>query len=975
MPFSATRDLWLVIKARDEATRALRGFSRDIRLVGDSVRMANLQASKSALVNQMAVQRLTGATQAQLLTTQRAIQQNDRQIAGMKIARAAAEEHRVSMQRLSSSMMGVSSAAGTAGLALTALGFFGTRAMTRMIDVSIEYGKQAALTRTQVEGFVNSQREIEDVGLRIARTIPAVFEQIQPALFDIFSSMDVGIKDAEKLLREFSKASVAGQTDITKAGRSTIGILNAFQLPLSKVNHLLDLQFQLVQEGLGTYEEWAGRIGLVTPSAVRFGQTVEMMTAALAAATRMGIPAARAATAVSRAMDAMSHPNAVKGMKALGINALDASGNFRPMIDIMGEFREKLMKMPKAERIKKILDVFKGAGGTIEARRFLQNMLLTPGNLELFKTIFTEMSTQSGSFEKAYAMMADTTAAKSQLLSNQWMTLKVMAGEALAPAFLRVVAALSKVVEWFNNLDPRTKSFITTALAVTLVLMTVGGILALLVGGVAAFVAAFAVAGSSLLVVLGGLTLLSAGFAGLVAAIVIAWNRSEGFRSAVKNLGQDIKTLWQTYIVPTGLAIKKAWDENMKPALNALAAVIKEKVMPIFQSLSGFMRGEFISRFKEVGNFIKEGLVVAFEQIGKAIKNFVIPAINAATRFYNENKKTIDSLVITAIILATWIVKIGLALLVLINAPVVVFIIGVIAAFVGFIALIIKIIGWLGNFVGWLTVNVPKAWAFLVNLFMTGMAFLANLWSKFWNSDIMQFVRSIFNLIISIVNLSLTIIFKIFQITLFGLYKFWRFIWDAVYGFVRPIWDRIFGFLKGIWDSIVSVATGIWRRVREAIGKPLEDARKDVMGVFDKIRKFFADAGSWLFNAGKELIGGLIRGITEKAKELTNKIREITQKVKDFWPFSPAKTGPLSGTGSPFHAGQNIARMLAKGLQSGMRGVTAASTIMAAGTSPRAVGPLGAAGRTINQSITINTTEINPRRQAAELGWALSGRM
>jgi TP901 family phage tail tape measure protein len=978
MPFSATRDLWLVLKARDEATRALRGFSRDIRLVGDSVRMANLQASRSAMLNQMAVGRLTGASQAQLLVTQRAIQANDAQIASMRIARAGAEEHRVAMQRLSSSMTGVASAAGAMGLALTATGFFGLRAMKGLINANVEYAKQAALTRTQVEGFVNSQKEIEDVGLRIARTIPVAFEQIQPALFDIFSSMDVGIQDAEKLLMAFSKAAVAGQTEITKAGRSTIGILNAFQLPISQVNHLLDLQFQLVQEGLGTYEEWAGRIGLVTPSAVRFGQSVEMMTAALAAATRMGIPAARSATAVSRAMDALSHPKSVKALQALGVNARDATGRFRPMIEIMEEFRAKLMKMPQAERIAQILDVFKGAGGTIEARRFLQNMLLTPGNLELFKTIFTEMSQTSGSFEQAYAMMADTTFAKSQILSNQWQALKVMAGEALAPAFLTLVGALSRVVEWFNNLDPSVKKFITTALALTLVFMSIAGVLTLLVGGVAAFVAAFAVAGSALFVVLGVMTLLTVGFTALVTAIVLAWNRSQGFREAVKGLGQELQRLWKDYIVPTGLAVRDAWNKHMRPALEKLVEVVNSKVMPVFREISAFLSSEFVNAFKEIGNNVKDFLVFAFEQLGKTIEKFVIPAIEFLTQFYREHESTIKMLVSWIVELGKWLLKIVAVFVLILATPIVGFIIGIVGAVVGLVTSIITVVEWLRTFVNWLKTEVPKGWAMFMGVITTGINFLRNLWSTFWNSDIMQLVRSVVGLLIALIQMLFSFWIKIFQINFKVFIGLWKIFWGAFTGVARAVWDALFIFFKQKWEMIIGIAKAIWARIRGAISTPVEMAKNDIVSIFDKIRSFFANAGSWLFEAGRNIVLGLIRGIRDKFNQATSVIQELTKKIRDFWPFSPAKVGPLSGTGSPFHAGQNIAKMLAEGMRSGMREINAATggLSLAAIQNGTPYSPVsGRGGRTVDQTFNIYTNEINPRRHAAELGWALHGRM
>src|SRR5258706_4200981 len=123
MPFSAARDLGLVMKARSEAAGAMRSFSRDIRMVGDSVVEAQLRASRATLQNEMATKRLATAYQTSLLrqgqqTTAthaaiRALQDEtkafllgkqlqinaiDKEIHGLKAQRAATEELRDSSQ-------------------------------------------------------------------------------------------------------------------------------------------------------------------------------------------------------------------------------------------------------------------------------------------------------------------------------------------------------------------------------------------------------------------------------------------------------------------------------------------------------------------------------------------------------------------------------------------------------------------------------------------------------------------------------------------------------------------------------------------------------------------------------------------------------------------------------------------------------------------------------------------------------------
>jgi TP901 family phage tail tape measure protein len=710
VPFSATRDLWLVLKARDEGSRAMRSFSRDIRMVGDNVRMANLQASRSALINTMATQRLSGASQQQLLVTQGRIQATDQEIGQMRVARAAMEEQRVSAQKLGTALQGASSIMTTLGTAAVAVGVFGVMGLNSLVKAAVDYEKQSAMTVTQVDKFATSLKDVEDIGLRVAKAIGVPFQEIQPALYDIFSSMEIGAKDAEAVLTTFARAAVAGQTDISAVSRATIGILNAFQLPLTDLNHLMDVQFQLVKEGIGTYEEWTQRIGLVTPSAARFGQTVEMMAAALAASTRMGISAARSGTAVARAMDAMSNPVAVQNLQDLGVAATDAEGNFRPMIDILKDFRAKLEGLPEEEKIKKILDVFKGAGGTIEARRFLQNMLILPGNLETFQTIFETMSTESGSFEQAYATMADTTAVKTELMKNQWQTVKIAMGQYLQPAFEKIIGFLTRIFQWFNNLTPEQQKFITKIIAWGVVLSIVGGILLLLVGTLTAFAAAVAVAGSSLFIILGILGGVAVGFAALAAAVYLAWQKSTDFRTLVRYVADEVSSFYTDTLLPMAQAIQTAWNDKVLPPLNELWSIIDARVLPALRHMAQVFTSEAMQAAKELANDLKDGLIWAFGLLKKIIEENIIPAIAVLTAYYNEHKDAIDKIIVVVVFLAKWFLIIAA---IVTGVLVVVFVGPLVAAFAAVAAVIGMTIATIVQLVEWFQIAKQKVGEFI----------------------------------------------------------------------------------------------------------------------------------------------------------------------------------------------------------------------------------------------------------------------
>ena len=685
MPASV-RDILLLIRTKENAQRALAGISRNMRATQAAADTAHARAMAAQARAQAAIMRGTGATRAQVDAVMANARAWDRHAESI-------ERSRRRTQAIADSAAHMGDVFFDAGLVIAGAGAGVLYATKNMIDSAVAYEKQVRLTSTQVDGFKGNLDQLAEIGRRAARDIAVPFEQVQPALFDIFSSMEVSVPAAEKLLRSFSKAAVAGNTDIQSVSRATIGILNAFNLPVSKTNHLLDVQFQLVQEGVGTYQEWAEKIGLVTPSAVRANQSVEMMAAALAASTRMGISAARSSTAVARAMDAMSNPKAVKNMENLGVKVRDAHGKMLPMNRVLREFHDRLMKMPEKNRVAAILDVFKGAGGTIEARRFLQNMLLVEGNLDMFDNILGEMKGSTGSFEKAYNTMAGGVAAQTQMLSNKWNLIKESMGRAFMPTFVQLLGFVQKLLDWFDKLPQSTKNTIAQFIIWGSVLAIAVGAIMIMIGALGAFVAAVSAISAPVVAVVAGVIGFIAVIGALGAAIFAAYQKSQPFRDLLNSLWQTVQegiTILQDF----GTRVYQSFMTNLWPALQNLWNVLQTKVFPVMQQFIGMVREELMPPLREAGRVIGDMVNWAFEHLGQIINDMVIPAVSWLSKFWAEHQETIRPLLAILGQLVKWFLIIAAV----IGGVVVAVIVGPLAAAVavaiGIFIAMIKVIEW-----------------------------------------------------------------------------------------------------------------------------------------------------------------------------------------------------------------------------------------------------------------------------------------
>lgn len=878
-------------------------------------RAAAIRAQAAILRNSAAEETSSLNNQVRALTNHAAAL--DKQANSFRQAANAARQHDINIKKTIEGLGKVSEAATVAAFSLAAVGAGGLVGLKAAINTTVEYERQVRATMTQTGNFKTSLQELGDVGKRIANQVGVSFDQIQPALFDVFSSMDVNVKQAEKLLLSFSKAAVAGQVDIQDVSRATIGILNAFHRPATDVNKVLDIQFQLVKLGIGTYKEWNQRIGLVTPSAVRAGQSIEMMAAALATSTRMGISAARSGTSVARAMDAISHPAAVKNMEQLGIKVRDASGKFRPMNQILREFRDVLNKMPEKDRVAAILDVFKGAGGTIEARRFLQNLLLGKGNLELFDSILQRTKNSAGSMEAAYKTMADSTAAKSELLHNKWMLLKTAIGDALLPQFNKLIDGLASVLDWFNKLPDGTQKTIAQWILW-------GSIISIVLGGLFAFIAVAAVAaaaiatiGTAAAVTIGVVALIPVAIVALGAAFVAAYKSSENFRNAVKQTGDNVKQLWNI-AVQTAQGIKQSWDQNIGPPLARIADVVKNTLLPAFREFQAMFENEVIPKVREAGRIIQDLADGAFKRIGDVIENTVVPAVEKMGEWWQKNEATLRPLLQILGQVMKWFLIIAAVitgvLVVALVGPLVAGIALVIGAFqllaVGAAHVIenikaipekISVIGSaIANFASSVGSFFAGLWNTVVNFF-TGlgnwfaqlpgriMGFLAALPALLGG----LFVRAL-NAAAYAVGYGVGLIFKFFSqvvpkaigyllslpnrmAVLF--FQAWSAARSATSNGVTLViaWfntlpgrasaavGKLWGSIRGHFESAKTGATSSARSLVDGtinFFRTLPGKAGDALSsVRSAVLKAFSGAGSWLIQAGRDIISGVINGI------------------------------------------------------------------------------------------------------------------
>jgi len=155
-----------------------------------------------------------------------------------------------------------------------------------------------------------------------------------------------------------------------------------------------------------------------------------------------------------------------------------------------------------------------------------------------------------------------------------------------------------------------------------------------------------------------------------------------------------------------------------------------------------------------------------------------------------------------------------------------------------------------------------------------------------------------------------------------------------------------------ILNIMTQVNGAIIRKIQEAVSIFLDSVNlliSQTGSLLGRLPGIAADAlgdlGSLLFRSGRSLVQGFIDGIKSQIGAVADAASSLVGAARDFFPFSPAKKGPFSGSGWTLHSGKAIATALAEGMLAGELAVAAAARGLA---SAAALGGNGAGSLVLN---------------------------
>lgn len=216
------------------------------------------------------------------------------------------------------------------------------------------------------------------------------------------------------------------------------------------------------------------------------------------------------------------------------------------------------------------------------------------------------------------------------------------------------------------------------------------------------------------------------------------------------------------------------------------------------------------------------------------------------------------------------------------------------------------------------------------------MGLVKLLWGLFGPAVVAQ-VKNVFTTIFGVVSGVMKIVAGVIKTVTAVIRGDWKAAWDGIKQVFAGVWQVIKAIVIGAIKSVVNTIGGglsrmwnlwkttwanfktkigeIWSGITSTITRKIGEVKTKIGEIKSKVTGAFAGAVSWLKDAGRRIIQGLLDGINALIGDVTAKLNWLTDKIPDW-------KGPRSRDARLLYgAGKAIMRSLVTGLGAGERQV------------------------------------------------------
>lgn len=528
---------------------------------------------------------------------------------------------------------------------------------TAAIKLGADFEQSAAKASTLFGDVAVDTDNLNKKMLELSSSTGVAATELNEALYSALSAGIPATEDMSEaigILEGSTKLAKAGFTDIDTALSATAKTLNAYGLETTEAERIQGILIQTQNKGITTVGELGATLAQVTPTAAAFNVSFENVGAALATMTAQGTPTAQATTQLNSLIAELGKQGtiasnnlmkAAEGTQYAGMSFSEMTASGASLGDILSLIAEEAERNDVS-----MVDMF----SSIEAGKAA--LSIASGEARTFNSNLEAMTNTSGLVDEAYGKVTETLSSQTSILIESFKNLGIAIGTGgdvdsaiqnlttsfgnFASVALPVVwQTVSGLLNAFMNL-PTPVLIVVGALASLAAGITTYNTVAKISSAITAAKAAVeageattlwgAVAaqiGLNTAMLASPITWVVAGIAALVAAFVILWNKSEGFRNFWIGLWEAIKTAVAPVVEWIKEAFSTAWDyikgvwEQVQPYFSAIWEGIKAVFSVVVDVLGAYFETAW-SAIQAVWNVAVAYFTMIWESI-KAVFSIV----------------------------------------------------------------------------------------------------------------------------------------------------------------------------------------------------------------------------------------------------------------------------------------------------------------------------------------------------------------
>lgn len=354
----------------------------------------------------------------------------------------------------------------------------GGKALKKMAGLGIAAG--TALAGKTVVDSIKTYAEFEDTVTKAASTfsdlVPGTesyteaMDKLQASAREVGAVTQFSANDAAGALWKMGQAGISSEkamsmlmgttnlamaagTDLTQAvdiATDALGIygkslnLRGFNTVESQLDKISDV---MAKTSIMANTDLAGLFEAMTYSGNSFdtaGQTIETLSAAIGTLSSAGTKGSSAGTALSAIFNQLSNAKKIAEMKDLGIDVMDAAGNFRNLFDIVGDLENSLAGMGNVQQSSILNSIFGVRGSKAIAD------LLKVGSAGL-KEYEAALMNSAGTAKIVADAQSNSFVAMMKQIQSAWQEKQIQIGDAFKVGGAK--DALEGFITYLQNLD------------------------------------------------------------------------------------------------------------------------------------------------------------------------------------------------------------------------------------------------------------------------------------------------------------------------------------------------------------------------------------------------------------------------------------------------------------------------------------------------------------------------------------------